>query len=442
MSKNIYFWGCQIPARLPFIEKSIRVMMDMLGQKVEDIDGFTCCPEATLVKNMGKKRWELTAARNIAVAENVSKNAVIITPCNGCSGTLKEVSNELKNSPQKRDEINGKLAKINLKIQATSRVKHLIEFLHDDVGISNIKDKVKKSLRGMRIAVHTGCHYASPSTSLKIDNPLSPKKFDAILGALDAEIVEYDLRSLCCGQDLANSGNIEESFEMLRQKVLSIQKVKADAIAVCCPACFIQLDQKQYMISRQGDKLNTPVFFISELIDLALGVDKNELGLTGHRTELNRFLGKWEDILTVSTELYDIDMKLVEQCYNCGACINDCPTCKVEQKFDPAQIMKDLLDGKLDKILVAGNFWLCMQCHTCYEMCVQRFGMEKVFAALRQIAIKRGIVPTGVKMGIDMFNKTGKLGEPAERQRSALGLKEFPKSGVEDLKKILDDEKK
>ena len=82
MRDTVFFWGCQIPARLPFIEKSIRTVMEILGKDIADIEGFTCCPEAALVKSMGEEEWLIAAARNLAnagvsevITGNVGPNA-------------------------------------------------------------------------------------------------------------------------------------------------------------------------------------------------------------------------------------------------------------------------------------------------------------------------------------------------------------------------------
>src|SRR3972149_4859711 len=78
--------GCTIPARFPFLEKSVRTVLDGMGLPYRDIDGFTCCPEKSLVNNIDHGLWTLTAARNIAVAEGEGLN--VVSPCTGCVSNL------------------------------------------------------------------------------------------------------------------------------------------------------------------------------------------------------------------------------------------------------------------------------------------------------------------------------------------------------------------
>ena len=70
------FLGCMIPYRYPFIEKASRLVLDKLGLKVFDIEGFTCCPDPTGVKPMNYLTWLSVAARNLAVAELHGRNVL------------------------------------------------------------------------------------------------------------------------------------------------------------------------------------------------------------------------------------------------------------------------------------------------------------------------------------------------------------------------------
>jgi heterodisulfide reductase subunit B/heterodisulfide reductase subunit C len=439
MSELFYFWGCQIPARIPFIERSIRLLMVRLGYEVGDIPGFTCCPEEALVQSLGEDVWELTALRNLANAERHQRGAVLITPCNGCSSTFKSVAARMEKNPQRLAEMNRSLEEVGLHYEGTVRVVHLVEFLHDIVGKDRLKDKIEFPLAGMRIATHPGCRFSSPSEAVSFDQPLDPVTLDVLVSAAGAELIDYSVRRLCCGQDLANTGHMEDSLQLLRHKVLAAQNEEADALCVSCPACFIQFDHRQSMLAKQGEHLSTPVFFVSELLGLSLGITPEDLSLSDHRVGTDGFLKKWHENLNSYLAAAEIvDLALVRDCVECGACVNDCPSALVTPGFEPHAILRQLLEGKIEQALREAKFWYCMQCRTCYELCPQRFGMDTVFRALRALAVRRGEVPAGIKTGLEYFEKKALLGEPAERQRRKLGLDALPQAGAAELAKILE----
>ncbi len=80
------------------MEKSTRAVFDRLGVDAVDLDGLTCCPEKTMVRNSSHRTWLLTAARNLSVAEEAGRD--FVTPCTGCFGTLKGAAVELRSDPR------------------------------------------------------------------------------------------------------------------------------------------------------------------------------------------------------------------------------------------------------------------------------------------------------------------------------------------------------
>jgi len=126
------FWGCTIPARFPFIEKSTRLALGDLGVEPVDVAGFTCCPETTLVKAADEEAYYLTAARNLALAER--RRLPLLTPCNGCYSTFKSVLSDLKVDWRLEQSINRRLATVGSALNGEVDVWHLVEWLSEDFG--------------------------------------------------------------------------------------------------------------------------------------------------------------------------------------------------------------------------------------------------------------------------------------------------------------------
>ena len=429
------FLGCVIPARFPFMEKSTRLVLTKLGCVLHDLEGSTCCPTKSLIKPAGEMAFYVTAARNLALAERAGHDLLI--PCNGCYSTLKSVEVELRINQKLRADVNEILSKADLEYRGTIEAKHIVEVLHDEIGITKIKQQIIKPFDGMKIAAHCGCHMLRPSSSIFFDDPNKPKKFDALIEALGAKSIEYETKMLCCGGNLNSADEPEEATAMARMKLLEVTK-KADAISLTCPSCFMQYDSRQYLMQKAGEKINVPILYYPELMGLAMGFSTQELGMDMHRIDAADFLSKWDSKYNYLKILKGVfDLNSLRKCYECGACVNDCPVVKIKPDFNPNEILGRLLAGELDAVIESHSIWQCVDCYTCYELCPQKMGMNKIFDKLKHIAIEKGKVPQGFNASIEMFKKEGRLGEPSS-VRKKLKLPEPPKCGAEELRRLLD----
>lgn len=434
MPEYTIFLGCIIPARFPFMEKSTRHVLSQLDCILHDLEGATCCPTKSIIKPIGDLAWYVTAARNLALAEKAGHD--LLVPCNGCYSTLKSAEVEMRLNTKLQEDVNKVLETQGLEFRGNIRIKHLIEALHDDIGITKIKQHIKKTFIGMEIASHHGCHMLRPSSSIFFDDPNKPRKFDALIEALGAKSIDYETKMLCCGGNLNTADEPEEATAMARMKLLEVTR-KADALLLTCPSCFMQYDSRQYIMQKTGEKLDIPIIYYPELLGLAMGFTPKELGMDMHRIDTAPFLSKWDSKHEYLKSLREVlDLPSIRKCYECGACVNDCPVVKTNPDFNPNEIMGMLLSGKFGEVIESHNIWQCVDCYTCYELCPQKMGMNKIFDKLKHIALRKGKRPEGFAASIEMFKKFGRLGEPSS-VRKKLKLSEPPKSGAEELKKLL-----
>jgi len=436
MSRYGYFWGCYVQGRLPHIEKSTRAVMHHLGLDCADLDGLTCCPEKSMIANMSHDTWLLTAARNLAVAEAAGVD--FLTPCPGCFGTLKGAAAELASSPAQWGRVKRRLSHGGRAYRGTTRVAHIVELLHRDLGPSAIRERVAAPLTGMRIAVHYGCHLLKPSADVAIDDPEAPTKFDELVQALGATSIEYEGKPSCCGGLLSRVDDEQTAQAMARRKLRDVTEARADAMCLACPACFMQYDTTQLVLQRKGEELHVPVLYYTELLGLALGLAPEELGLSAHRIDVAPFLGRWQqarEAVGRVKEHWQYD--LLRRCAECGACAFDCPVARADPTFDPNRIVRQLAAGQVEQTLKQGEFWRCVECYACGEACFQRYSMLDIFRIAKHEAVERGIAPAGPAEGMAAFAKSGRLVEGSASQRRRLGLPEQAPTGAEELRELL-----
>ena len=436
MRRMTIFWGCTIPARFPFVEKATRLCMAELGVELADIDGFTCCPEATLVRALDDSAFQLTAARNLALAER--QHLPLITPCNGCYSTFKSVLSELAVDWRLRERTNERLAGMGLSLDGELDVQHLVEWLSEDVGPASLSKQIARPLWGMRVAVHHGCHLLRPSPAIRWDSPVDPTKFEQLVRALGATVVDYGTRMDCCGGALDRVGDRQGALAMCHSKLADVQSQGADALVVCCPSCLQQFDLNQAALMRETGSDGLPVFYITELLALAMGFEPDELGLEMHRVSVAPFLAKWRARLEQRAVLADsFDLLALQICAGCHACDADCPVAKTNPEFVPSSVIGDLLAGDLEDLLARPDIWRCADCLTCYERCHSRIGMASVFEKLKRLAQAKGNAPAATESSYRTFLSTGLLGTARASARERLGLPQVPACGANELKRLL-----
>lgn len=421
-----------ISYRLPFIEVTVKGVLDLFGIKYTESNEFSCCPEPNGIKNSDLLTYNVTASRNLAIAEKNGKH--ILTPCNGCFETLKGVRSEIKIDQHFRNKMNLYLEKISLNVEGASDVYHLIEFFHK-LGKDIIKDKIKYKLNGLRVAVHYGCHFLRPSHKIQMDDPMEPHIFDELIEDLGAKSIDYVHKMDCCGGSLSRADNPESGLEMVHSKLEAIKEANIDVIVVGCPQCFVQFDHLQRDLKKLDYHFDIPVLYYSELLALALGLNIKKMIQKYHRTPVESIFKKIDMIRRKNNEIKKFfDLEFLKKCYSCGACNNDCPVAKfLPQEFNPQNIIGKILEGKISDLVRDPSIWLCLDCYVCYELCPMRIGLVEIFTILRNIAKKRGFIPDGFRNELDSFKKEGIVAMFSRSARKRVGL-DTVKPDIKDLK--------
>jgi len=131
----------------------------------------------------------------------------------------------------------------------------------------------------------------------------------------------------------------------------------------------------------------------------------------------------------------------VNFCYQCGACVGDCPSARFSEDFNPRQIMLAVLYGMEEEVVGSTSpVWQCSNCFTCFDRCPQDVKPIEVIIALKNLMAERGIVPEGVDRLVDGLMKTGRssvVTSATHRRRRELGLPPLPELDLEPIRKLL-----
>ena len=285
MKKYAFFLGCMIPFRFPHMEASARKVLEILDVELLPMEGAGCCPDPVGMQSLDLKTWMSLAGRNLCIAEEM--NVDILTLCHGCFETLKTANKHLKQHLEMKEEVNEVLSKVDKKFKGTIEVKHILEVMYDNLDeIKNLCTNSPFAANGIKVAVHYGCHVIRPSDIIAFDDPERPTSLDELVEATGAKSISYMRKMLCCGATIRGVSK-DPALMMTREKLLQIQKVNADCIALLCPFCYVNFDIGQTEIQRlTKEKFNIPVLYYPEMIGLSLGLSPDELGLKFHRVKV------------------------------------------------------------------------------------------------------------------------------------------------------------
>jgi heterodisulfide reductase subunit B len=282
MMKFALYLGCNIPARVQQYDISARAVLDMLDVDLVDIREFNCCGYP--IRNTDFESFVLFSARNLALAEKQGLN--VMTLCKCCFGSLKKADHLMKEDTSLRDKINSLLAKEGLSYRGSIEVKHFLSVLHDDIGISALKERITRSFKDLKIATHYGCHALRPSDITQFDNPVAPVLFDQLVEATGAKSVDWPLKLECCGAPLLGV-NDDLSMDLTEKKIISGRQSGADFLCVACPYCHLQFDTVQNMMSSVHNRdHHLPSILFPQLLGLVMGIEGKVLGIKMNQIDI------------------------------------------------------------------------------------------------------------------------------------------------------------
>lgn len=284
--KYAFFLGCLIPARELNYETSVRKVLPVLGVNLVEMKGANCCAPFS-IQSLDYASWMALAARNLCIAEEMGLD--VLTLCNDCYESLLMVNTLLKEKKDLRDKVNETLSKVGKEFKGKTNVKHLVDVLHDDVGIKKVKDAIKAPFDGLRVGAQPGCHLTKPKR-IHFEIIRGYRALDELVEATGAESVQFERREMCCGGPLRDIDD-DLARQVSRQKLISLKNADVQAIVTICPFCYLQLDTGQLEVKRHfNEEYNLPVIHFVELLKMAMGMKLEDWEIKSHRIPIDNII--------------------------------------------------------------------------------------------------------------------------------------------------------
>lgn len=268
-----YYPGCSLHASAGEYDLSTRELFAALGIKLTEIPDWFCCG-ATPAHNVDELLSLSLCAKNLELAEQVEGDVAVA--CAACFSRLKFTQHILEENETKRRQVEQAIA---APVHLNGTVKHLLEILARDLGLERLAASVKKPLSGLKVACYYGCLLTRPNDVPNLDCVEAPTIMESVVEAVGGESVAWTHRLECCGANftLSRPGVVLQLSNAILE---SAKAAGADCIMVGCPLCHGNLDIRQKEIEGvYHTQYGMPVFYLTQLVGLALGLSAEKLGL-------------------------------------------------------------------------------------------------------------------------------------------------------------------
>ena len=287
--KLAVFWGCRILTSQYAYEMSVREVLPRLNMELVDLQENPCCGDP--VKSVNDFAANYLAARILALASSTGLKNLLV-PCNRCHFVISEAKRLIDNDEAVRSKVEVLLREEGLRYDPTVRMWHVIDLLHDHVGLDIIRKAIVKPLKGLRLASHVGCQIVRYTDLGRVDDAENPKKLDELINVVGAETVDYPEKLDCCGAALIYS-HLDSALSLSASKLKAVQSLGVDGLVVSCPDCGMMFDSKQTeAVTTAGAKISLPVVYYTQLLGLALDIEQNRLGLQLNQSPVDTLLAK------------------------------------------------------------------------------------------------------------------------------------------------------
>jgi len=273
-SEFSYYPGCSLEGMNKAYDKSVRLVSKALDIDLTELNHWNCCG-ASAYMSIHEARAHVLSARNLAIAEGEKKD--LIVACPACLTTLTKTNHYLAEDSKFKRTIDLSLKAANLRYYGSVKVRHLLDVIVNDIGADEVKARIRRKISGLKVAPYYGCQLTRPFG--EIDDKEFPTILDTLLKWIGVEPIDFPLKTKCCG-GLLMMTNEEVALGLNRNLLDCATQNGAECIITICPLCHMNIETYQDDVNKMfGTKFKVPALYFTQLMGLAFGFSRKELGI-------------------------------------------------------------------------------------------------------------------------------------------------------------------
>ncbi len=283
-----YYPGCSLHASSELYDIQSRLVFRRLGVELKEIEDWNCCGATSASKTDDFLALALPA-RNLGIAD-ASGLAELFIPCSSCYSRMLVSQKKLLDDPGLKNKINAELTK---KVEGKIKISSILEVLVSKAISGEIAEKSIKKLEGLKPVCYYGCLLTRFPCDVEVpDNVENPQGMEIVCKVLGAQPVDWSYKTDCCGASAVI--NDTDTSLLLMSRILKDALARgANCFITTCPMCQLNLDAYQDRVGEKyGIRKRLPVYFITELLGIAMGFSPKEMQLNRHFIDSSGLLMK------------------------------------------------------------------------------------------------------------------------------------------------------
>jgi succinate dehydrogenase / fumarate reductase cytochrome b subunit len=279
--KVAYWPGCVSRGFTPELHGAMAKVAPLLDLELIELDRAACCGAGVLAEHNQELADSLNA-RTFALAQQTD-GQLMMNICSTCQGAMSECQERLDANGEYRRQINDNLGDEGLRYERGIVNKNFAWVLVEELGLDELRARVTRPLRNLKVGPFYGCYIVRPAARLGIDAEHPRDRYlHQIIAALGGTVIDYAGQYRCCGFPIITM-NKEASLRQAGRHVGDALDAQADCLVTPCPLCHLNLDMQQPVAAKVvGRELGLPILHLPQLVGLALGLEPGELGMSKH----------------------------------------------------------------------------------------------------------------------------------------------------------------
>ncbi len=276
MRQYSFFPGCSQLSSAKEYGVSAEEVAEALGLHLEPLKDWNCCG-ASSAHMTNHLLSVCLPARDLALAREQGRDLVVV--CASCYNNLRSAQKQILADSSLAQKVHG-IAGKNPRFEG--RIITLLDLIMHEVGLEELGKKVTQPLMGLRPVSYYGCLMSRPRGMMDDDDPDNPTFMDDLLSTVGADVRPWSYKTDCCGGSLSLT-RTDVVVTLVNRLFEAAEEAGANCIVTACPMCLANLEMRQregkLIFSKEHD---LPVFFFTELLGLALGLEGAEEWFSRH----------------------------------------------------------------------------------------------------------------------------------------------------------------